>query len=292
MLKVILTKGLPASGKSTWAKEMLDKHPNAYKRINKDDLRDMLDDGYFSKGNEKFVLNARDMLIIEALKAGKHVIIDDTNLAEKHLRRIKELVKGVDREVMVEVKEFDTPLSECIERDSKRDNPVGAHIIKKMHDQFQKRQLFRLVQDPNLPKAIICDLDGTLALFEGDVPDECKRNPYDASTCENDMVRPSVETVVRLFKDKGYKVIFLSGRKGSFRPQTEAWLEKYEIPYDHLWMRDAADSRPDYQVKSDLYYKFISGRFYVEFVLDDRDQVVDLWRSIGLDCFQVNYGSF
>ena len=43
MIKVYITKGLPGSGKSTWAKETVDKYPNSYKRINKDDLRAMID---------------------------------------------------------------------------------------------------------------------------------------------------------------------------------------------------------------------------------------------------------
>ncbi|MFN5657022.1 MAG: AAA family ATPase, partial [Pseudanabaena sp.] len=57
MLTVYFTIGLPASGKSTWAKEKVNKSPNIIKRVNKDELRAMLDNSYFSKGNEKFVLD-------------------------------------------------------------------------------------------------------------------------------------------------------------------------------------------------------------------------------------------
>lgn len=52
MLKIILCKGLPASGKSTWTRELIDKNPEKYKRINKDDLRAMLDNGKWSNKNE------------------------------------------------------------------------------------------------------------------------------------------------------------------------------------------------------------------------------------------------
>ena len=48
MLTVTLTKGLPGSGKSTWAKQIIDENPSFFKRINKDDLRAMLDNGKFS----------------------------------------------------------------------------------------------------------------------------------------------------------------------------------------------------------------------------------------------------
>ena len=82
MKKVYLTKGLPGSGKSTWAKEMVSKNPNSYKRVNKDDLRAMLDNGKHSEDAEKFILNVRDSIILLALENGKHVIVDDTNLAK------------------------------------------------------------------------------------------------------------------------------------------------------------------------------------------------------------------
>jgi predicted kinase len=75
MKEVILTKGLPASGKSTWAKKQVLESTTNYKRVNKDDLRDMLDAGRFSKGNEAFLLTVRDFVILEALNKGYHVIV-------------------------------------------------------------------------------------------------------------------------------------------------------------------------------------------------------------------------
>lgn len=74
MITVTILKGIPASGKSTWARQMLDEHPGMYKRINKDDLRAMLDNSYWSKGNEAFVLKVRDILIIEASKGLRSLI--------------------------------------------------------------------------------------------------------------------------------------------------------------------------------------------------------------------------
>ena len=90
MLKMIMTKGLPASGKSTWAKKMIDNNPGVYKRANKDDLRMMLDNSKWSKSNEKFVLQIRDEIILQSLVNGKHVIVDDSNFAPIHLERMKQ----------------------------------------------------------------------------------------------------------------------------------------------------------------------------------------------------------
>lgn len=102
MIKVILTKGLPASGKTTWAKAKLYNNPGMYKRINKDELRSMLDDGKWSQHNEDFIIKVRDSLILQALEEGKHVIVDDTNFG-KHEDHIRQLTKGL---ATVEIEDF------------------------------------------------------------------------------------------------------------------------------------------------------------------------------------------
>ena len=91
MQEVILLRGLPASGKSTWAKEQVLKSPGKYKRINKDSLREMLDVSAWSGSNEKFAIKVRDAIITLALTSDRSVIIDDTNIHPKHETRIKEL---------------------------------------------------------------------------------------------------------------------------------------------------------------------------------------------------------
>src|SRR5579859_5121355 len=128
---VIILKGLPASGKSTWAREQVEQYPGRYKIISKDSLRAMLDCGKWSKGNEQFILKTRNMLILLALEEGYHVLVDDTNLHPKHLEAIRELVKG---KAEVEVKDFtDVPLGTCIERDRHRPNYVGEQVIRRMY---------------------------------------------------------------------------------------------------------------------------------------------------------------
>ncbi len=91
-LKVIMFKGLPGSGKTTKAKAIIDKYPKLYKRINKDDLREMIDNGRFSKENELMVLDIRNALLLYFLYKGKNVIIDD-NLEQCKYVQIKLLGK-------------------------------------------------------------------------------------------------------------------------------------------------------------------------------------------------------
>lgn len=282
MKKVYLTIGLPASGKSTWAKQKLDESPATTKRINKDELRAMLDNSYWSSGNEKFVLNVRDALILMALENGKHVIVDDTNLHPKHETRIRELVKG---KAEVELVDFrDVPLEVCIERDLKRVNSVGERVIRQMHRQFLMPQAVKKnQQDTLLPTAVLCDLDGTLSLLNG-------RDPYDASSCESDIVNEAVRHI--LSTCGAAQTFLISGREDKFKPQTERWLEKHGIRYDALLMRVAGDMRKDAVIKKEIYEAHIKGKVNVLFVLDDRNQVVDMWRSEGLTCLQVDYGDF
>lgn len=125
MKKILLLKGLPASGKSTWARNYCQQNP-MYKRVNKDDLRAMISCRH-TKGNEKFVLEVRDKFVVSALKMGYSVIVDDTNLHPKHLDAMMWIAyEYFDDEVAVEVMEFDTPIEECILRDAAR--PISAYV--------------------------------------------------------------------------------------------------------------------------------------------------------------------
>ena len=92
--RVILTKGLPGSGKTTWAARVQAESLGTYKRVNKDELRLMLDGGKWSPNNERFVEAVRDQVILAALAAGKDVIVDDTNLEPRHETHIRRLVDG------------------------------------------------------------------------------------------------------------------------------------------------------------------------------------------------------
>ncbi|MBD2179131.1 AAA family ATPase [Pseudanabaena sp. FACHB-1998] len=273
--------GLPASGKSTWAKNKVDKAPNSIKRVNKDELRAMLDNSYHSKGNEKFVLDMQDQIIKAALENGKHVIVDNTHLSPKHEARIRELIKGLAGLEIVDFRHV--PLETCIERDLKRFNSVGEKVIRDMYNQFiAPPRAAKPAHNPDLPDVILCDLDGTIALI-GD------RSPYDAAKCEQDLVNEPVRSIL---ETSGKMVIFVSGREDKYKPQTLAWLAKHQISFDGLYMRKSGDQRKDSIVKKELYDEFILDKYNVAFVLDDRDQVVRVWRDLGLTCLQVDYGDF
>lgn len=84
----------------------------------------------------------------------------------------------------------------------------------------------------------------------------------------------------------------LSGREDSCFNQTKDWLEFYEIPYDRLLMRSDGDNRKDDIIKKEIFDKYIKDKLNVHFVLDDRNFVIKMWRSMGIPTLQVNYGDF
>lgn len=136
MSKVIILRGLPASGKSTWARYFVRNNDN-WIIVNKDQLRDMLHDGMFKEGvTEKVVLKVRDSIIRDALKNGVNVIVDDTNLKAFHIKTIKGLAEGHE----VEVKDFDVPLEVCIVRDDVRAKKVGSDVIRDMWTRFNLKK--------------------------------------------------------------------------------------------------------------------------------------------------------
>lgn len=136
------------------------------------------------------------------------------------------------------------------------------------------------MNDNTLTEIILCDLDGTIAQLNG-------RDPYDASTCEQDPLNDHVFTIVKSLRNN-YPIIFLSGRMDKFRPQTEAWLTKHGlIEGSRLLMRATGDNRPDYVVKEEIYDNHIHGKYKVKMVLDDRLNVCRMWHRRGLPLLRV-----
>jgi len=280
MKKVILTRGLPGCGKTTWAKAQVLDFPSRFRRVSKDDLRAMLDSGKWSKHNEKFVLQIRDTIIIRTLQEGKHVIVDDTNLHPKHEAHIKELVKGM---ATVEVKHFETTLEECILRDKLRPNSVGEDVIRDMYNSFIKPKPKKVLMDKSLPSAYIVDIDGTLAQMKG-------RSPYDWHLVKTDEVKEDVARVIQNLSNRN-DIIICTGRDGICENDTKQWLFRNDIPWKEFHIRPQGNTEDDSIIKRRVLEDVIK-RYNVLGVFDDRDKVVEMWRDAGLTCFQVDYGNF
>ncbi|MFJ5547990.1 AAA family ATPase [Streptomyces sp. NPDC093225] len=305
MPHVHVMTGLPASGKTTAARALQAESGGRMRRVNLDDLRAMLDvpapERNRSHAHEQTVLAVQDAAVRAAVEGGFDVVVDNTHLTPHIPKRLKAAVNGLDAEFVVH--DFtDVPVEECVRRDAGRERAVGEEIIRILADKHAKarRGGWRLtaewfnarpgvtpyVADPALPSAVLCDIDGTLAL-RGD------RGPYDFTRCDEDLLNVSVRQALHSFRRAdGDTIVLLSGRSEDHRAVTEAWLERHGVPYDELWMRAADDGRSDDVVKTELFDRHVRHRYAVRVSLDDRDRVVAVWRRMGLPTWQVNYGNF
>lgn len=280
MKTLYVTKGLPASGKTTWAKEFQAEHPTTV-LVSKDDLRAMLHQGKHTKGNERQVVDLRDVIVKDAIKRNRDVIVHDTNLNPIHIEALQMIASEAGSAFVIQ--DFtDVPLDTCLARDAVRPHPVGAKVIRGMWKQYLHVPAVRSY-DPSLPDAIICDLDGTLAIM-------CDRSPYDTTgLCENDSLNRTVARILRSEAEEGTEIILMSGREEIVADATERWLQKHNVPWNALYMRPTGDSRKDSIVKREMFEGFVEGECNVLFVIDDRPQVVRMWREeLGLFVFDVN----
>lgn len=146
-------------------------------------------------------------------------------------------------------------------------------------------------------KAYIFDIDNTLAdcshrlhFITGDKKD------WDAfyAACIDD--KP-IEDVCRVCREIcfGRSVIFLTGRPEKYRQCTFDWIKENDLPLDDrdvLLMRKDGDHRPEYEIKREIYEQKIKDNYKVIGVFEDRQQCVDMWRSLGLTVFQVANGDY
>jgi predicted kinase len=299
--QLLILIGAPGSGKSTFAKYFIRTEEN-WMRLCRDDFRMMnFSDSLLSRHEENLIADVFDAAIKTLIDKKCNVLLDATHCRAEYLNHYIEKF-GASADISFKLFECDT--NELIARCEKRHMETGRYIpenvivkfvndlqtLKKTFD-FSPRRMTATSytagkQDTTLPKAIVCDLDGTLALM-GD------RNPYDASKSDGDGLNEAVASVLKTFDANGYSILLVSGREEIYRHPTLLFLEKFAVPYRHLWMRKTKDFRKDAIIKREIFDSEISGKYCIEFVLDDRDQVVEMWRKeLKLNCFQVNYGNF
>lgn len=309
MATLHITRGLPASGKTTWATQWVAQQPDKRVRANRDSTRQMLfgmQQG-LSESQENTVTKVLNTTVTGLLKAGFDVVVDDMNLRAAYVARYSALATATGARMETHV--FNVEVDTAVLRDAERPDGirVGEAGIRALAARFTDDGMIRPVQAPpsspaakrtqdprvvpvvrlhGLPEVVICDIDGTVALMQG-------RSPYDWSKVGGDAPnQPVIDALARLAD--GRQVLFMSGRSDVCWAETQTWLHLH-IPPTISWslhMRAAADNRPDRLTKSDLFDAHVRGRFNVAAVLDDRNQVVRLWRDLGLTCLQVADGDF
>lgn len=144
-------------------------------------------------------------------------------------------------------------------------------------------------------KAIVVDLDGTLCDVEHrihHVKGPKKNWKAFNESIIHDTIYEWCSELISAMRDRGYEIIFVTGRSDDYREHTTNWLSKHQVNFDHLYMRAVRDFREDSDVKEDLYREFIEPHYNILFVVDDRMSVVERWRKMGLVCLQCAPGNF
>jgi predicted kinase len=296
MAKITILVGCPGSGKSTYAKDMIENdgdHGAATVRISQDDQ---------GKQGHMDVFN-------KALAEDKNIIIDRMNFDKAQRNRYLDPAKKAGYETKIIV--FHVPLKTCLERCNARE---GHPTIKDSKSASQAVNFFfsayeRVSDDEaneverrgwvgeNGPQAIYSDLDGTLCNVEHRRhfvrPVEGLKKNWAGffAGIPDDTVNQPVMDILNKYKDT-HQIVYCTGRGDNFRRDTVEWLEKHNAPTGVLYMRNRHDPRQDSVVKEILLDFEILTRFSVFFCLDDRDQVVKMLRSRGLTVLQVADGNF
>jgi len=306
---LIILRGPAASGKSTFVKELQDSWLESHLIneplvvVSRDALRLAMfganDKSYYDVSKdllgtrEDFISVVEKRAVRDALSRGHDVISDNTNLTPRFTNALVDIAYQLGHEVEL-VDHFKyTPLEECLKRNAARERKVDEAILIKQWHRAQEdytlpeqpAEVQPYVPDESLPEAVLIDLDGTAALL-GD------RDPYDDLSAHLDSPNESVRTTAWGVYQIGTEIVYVSARQERSRGVTSLWLDEHRFPPGRLIMRATGDQRKDWVVKNEIFDTKIAPHYNVLFCLDDRQQVVDMYRRKGLAVHQVAEGNF
>lgn len=318
MPKLIVLVGPPGSGKSTYAQKFNLDFSISPVRISQDDQGK---DGHLKLFQK--AIDFKDSIIIDRMNF-------DKKQRERYIKPAKEA--GYEVEIVVFHVPRKTCFSRIMARENhptingasiikdEFGNLLHAEISEKEKTRQANSALdtffckYERVEDTEADKVtrlgwsdkkttvIICDLDGTLCNIDHrlhHVQGEKKKRRWDLFNKEipndslNTWCADLIEKMsVRTINSISIRTVLCSGRVDSTRNDTEEWLFEHAISYDNLFMRHRKDFRQDSVIKEIILDFEILPRYNVLFAIDDRQQVVDMWRRRGLVCLQCAPGDF
>lgn len=277
-MKAYVTVGVSASGKTTFANELVTQ---GFRDINRDYIRFNIvcpganwSNYKFNGKNENEVTRIHEQMIMESWSRGDNIVISDTNL---NAGRRQNLIKTLEQlGYVVEIKEFHVAQETAFKRDRLRANGVGEGVIyRQFKDWNDYTGRITYVADESLPKAIIFDVDGTIAQMDG-------RGPFEWKRVGEDKPRDLIIQMLRNYADMGYVIIICSGRDDICYPETKMWLDEHvgSIFWHGLYMRKNGDFRKDNAVKEEIFWTHLAHRYNIVACVDDRPQMIRLWHEL------------
>lgn len=295
--RLIMTIGIPACGKTTWAREQMAQAEDGTVLVLERDVLRRFHCEDFDLNNYKFSKRIESAVSLQQFKQARYgleygmtVIFADTNLNPSTRVKIRKLAEEFD--IVCEEEVFTTPLEVCVKRNLKRRDTVPNNVLITMQRRLRAyvgvytQSTFK---ERHLPECVIYDIDGTLANHIG------IRNPHDLDKVSMDTVHQDVARMIWDDQMRDTKVFIFSGRNETCREDTEKWLYTHNIPYDELHMRpditDENGNHPaDYVVKGDMFDNVIKGKYRCTKVVDDRAMMCRYWESLELRV--INVGGF
>lgn len=312
---IILTRGIQGSGKSTWAKKWVTEDPLNRIRFNNDDMRNMMgiywpEDSHALKKRENALQKIKEFSLNTYMVAGYDIVVDNMNLSNKETSYFDTLVENYNKnntefQYHIEYKDFFIPVEECIRRDAMRERPVGAALIKKIwriyrdkiiHIETEKMLKNQVTFNPLLPNCMIADMDATLCFNVSGRPF------FGPGTAEKIPTDKLNIPVLKIFNNylkcatADDRIFIITGREAvdDVKAATELYI-KENISTDPrviLLMREKGDHSSGDIAKKSLYEKYIKNQYNVDFVIDDSNKIVEMYRSLGLTVLQPNEGKF
>ena len=295
MSKLIIMRGLPGSGKSTWAKAWVNEDPINRVRLNWDDMRNMMGPYWIpERENTGILKELREKFLKHMMERNWDIVCDNMNLNPKEIEFYENIVKEFNEDghpYTIEFKDFFIPVEECIRRDAMRANPIGEKTIKSLFHKYmplivgsehRKKIESQPTYRADKPDCIIVDMDGTLAfnLSGRSFFDDIDMIKYDTPLL-------ATVSILRAMKMTGTCNIFIvTGRSEKSREATEVWLAENNIPFDKVFMREDGDYSHSQDFKQKVYEDNIKNNYNVLFVLDDDTKCIEMYQEQGLICMK------
>ena len=302
--KLILTRGIQGSGKSTWARQWVEEDPENRVRINNDDIRNMLGK-YWVTSRENLVSSIKNNMAEEAINRGYDIVVDNMNLNPREVKLWEKVVELNNEDpdgykYEIEFKDFFIPLEECIRRDAMRPNPIGEKVIRETWKRYKhfiqttevENYVNNLIkEDESKPYCLVVDMDSTLCF------NTTKRPWYGEGAAEgmiNDVPNMGVLRLVEQWTKPGptaytNNLIIATGRDTSQEEVTKQWLAKYNIYPQEFYFRREGDYRKGVEVKKEQIEKILE-KYNVVAIIDDCEPIVNMYREMGLTVLQPNKG--
>ena len=303
--KLILTRGIQGSGKSTWARKWVEEDPEHRIRINNDDIRNMLG-VYWVTSREGLVSDIKKRAAQYAMYRNYDIVVDNMNLNPKEVKFWEDLVWAHNETVgnnselkdkydsyEIEFKDFFIPLEECIRRDAMRSNPIGEKTIRETWRRYKhfiqtsevERYVNNLKRYEGKPKCIVIDMDSTVCF------NMSKRPWYGEGAAEgmvDDVPNTGVCDIIRQLQEQ-YLIVVATGRDTSQEEVTKQWLARQGINVDEYFFRTNGDYRKGVEIKKEEITAILA-KYDIVAIFEDCEPIVQMYRDMGLTVLQPNKG--